>query len=172
MVSISCANSSKMLLTDGIQRLNDDDYIISPLSSASTTTGNGFPSGAADRNLESYVPNGTLANRAAPTSVSDLQRHNRSAFPFSRSSSFSESSFNPSLHFPGRYSRPGEPLGHPGMPYGRRPVDYGINRPGNSMVVGYDGHRQLEGSVSPTGQSDQPISYGVDGHSTATFLPL
>ncbi|KAF7589119.1 hypothetical protein BBP40_004754 [Aspergillus hancockii] len=165
MTSIAYANPSKMLLTDGIQRLNDDDYVISPLSSASTTTGNGFPSAAADRNLESYVPNGTLANRAAPTSVSDLQRNNRSGFPFSRSSSFSESSFNPSLHFPGRYPRPGEPIGHPGMPYGRRPVDYGISRPGNSMVVGYDGHRQLEGSVSPTGQPDQPISYGVDGHS-------
>ncbi|KAE8338906.1 hypothetical protein BDV24DRAFT_165859 [Aspergillus arachidicola] len=165
MTSVLGANASKMLLTDGLQRLNDDDYVISPLSSASTTTGSGFPSTAADRNLEGYMPNGTLANRAAPTPVPDLQRHNRSAFPFSRSSSFSEPSFNPSLHFPGRYSRPGEPVSHPGMPYGRRPVDYGINRPGTSMVVGYDGHRQLEGSVSPTGQTDQPIAYGIDGHS-------
>ncbi|KAF7627025.1 hypothetical protein AFLA_012965 [Aspergillus flavus NRRL3357] len=103
------ASETPMLLTDGLQRLNDDDYVISPLSSASTTTGSGFPSTAADRNLEGYMPNGTLANRAAPTPVPDLQRHNRSAFPFSRSSSFSEPSFNPSLHFPGRYSRPGEP---------------------------------------------------------------
>ncbi|KAE8373216.1 hypothetical protein BDV26DRAFT_272596 [Aspergillus bertholletiae] len=163
MASISGANISKMLLTDGLQRLNDDDYVISPLSSASTTTGSGFPS-ATDRNLEGYIPNGTLANRAAPTPVSDLQRHNRSAFPFSRSSSFSEPSFNPSLHFPGRYSRPGETVSHPGMSYGRRPMDYGISRPGNSMVVGYDSHRQLDGSVSPTGQTDQSIAYGMDGH--------
>ncbi|GMF78463.1 unnamed protein product [Aspergillus oryzae] len=76
MTSISGANASKMLLTDGLQRLNDDDYVISPLSSASTTTGSGFPSTAADRNLEGYMPNGTLANRAAPTPVPDLQRHN------------------------------------------------------------------------------------------------
>ncbi|KAB8231063.1 hypothetical protein BDV23DRAFT_174536 [Aspergillus alliaceus] len=164
MASISGANSSKMLLTDGLQRLNDDDYVISPLSSASTTTGNGFPSATADRGLEGYLPNGTLASRAAPTPVHDLQRNNRSAFSFSRSSSFSESSFNPSLHFPGRYSRPSEPLNHPGMPYGRRPMDYGINRPANGMVVGYDDHRQLEGSVSPTGQPDQPIPYNVDSH--------
>ncbi|KAE8403560.1 hypothetical protein BDV37DRAFT_283618 [Aspergillus pseudonomiae] len=166
MASISGANVSKMLMTDGLPRLNDDDYVISPLSSASTTTGSGFPSTGTDRNLEGYMPNGTLANRAAPTPIPELQRHNRSAFPFSRSSSFSEPSFNPSLHFPGRYSRPGEPVSHPGMSYGRRPVDYGISRPGNnSMVVGYDGHRQLEGSVSPTGQTDQPIAYSMDGNS-------
>ncbi|GAB1209536.1 hypothetical protein APSETT445_008317 [Aspergillus pseudonomiae] len=166
MTSISGANVSKMLMTDGLPRLNDDDYVISPLSSASTTTGSGFPSTGTDRNLEGYMPNGTLANRAAPTPIPELQRHNRSAFPFSRSSSFSEPSFNPSLHFPGRYSRPGEPVSHPGMSYGRRPVDYGISRPGNnSMVVGYDGHRQLEGSVSPTGQTDQPIAYSMDGNS-------
>ncbi|KAE8148390.1 hypothetical protein BDV25DRAFT_18786 [Aspergillus avenaceus] len=158
------SSETPMLLTDGIQRLNDDDYVISPLSSASTTTGTGFPSATADRNLENYAPNGTLATRAAPTPVSELQKNNRSAFPFSRSSSFSEPSFNPSLHFPGRYSRPGEPLGHPSIPYGRRPMDYGISRPGNGMVVGYDGHRQLEGSVSPTGQAEQSIPYGVDSH--------
>ncbi|EAU37689.1 predicted protein [Aspergillus terreus NIH2624] len=144
-----------MLLTDGLPRLNDDDYVISPLSSASTT-GNGFSAGA-DRNLEGYAA-GTVG-RGPPGPMSTLQR-NRNAFPFPRSSSFSEPSYNTGLHFPGRFSRPGEPLAHPGLPYGRRPMDY-MSRPG--MVVGYEQPRQMEGSVSPTGAPEQAMSY-MDGH--------
>lgn len=149
-----------MLLTDGLPRLNDDDYVISPLSSASTT-GNGFSAGA-DRNLEGYAA-GTVG-RGPPGPMSTLQR-NRNAFPFPRSSSFSEPSYNTGLHFPGRFSRPGEPLAHPGLPYGRRPMDY-MSRPG--MVVGYEQPRQMEGSVSPTGAPEQAMSY-MDGHSTLIF---
>ncbi|KAL3247166.1 hypothetical protein ABHI18_012498 [Aspergillus niger] len=155
------SNSFKMLLTDGLPRLNDDDYVISPLSSASTT--NGF-SAAADRHFESYAQPGVMPGRGGPA-LSDLHRHNRSAFPFPRSSSFSESSFNSGLNFPGRFSRPGvEPLSHPSMAYGRRPVDYALGRPANGMVVGYDHQRALEGSVSPTGPPDQSIHYNVDSH--------
>ncbi|KAL2836520.1 hypothetical protein BJY01DRAFT_221943 [Aspergillus pseudoustus] len=145
------------LLTEGLPRLNDDDYVISPLSSASTS-GPGFPS--ADRGFESYQ------NRGAAATVPDL-RSNRGTFPFPRSSSFSESSFNTGLQYPGRFARPGaETMGHPGIPYPRRPMDYTLNRPTNGMMVGYNHHRPLEGSVSPTGQPEQPMPpYGMDNAS-------
>ncbi|PYH97457.1 homeobox transcription factor [Aspergillus ellipticus CBS 707.79] len=157
-------SEAPMLLTDGLPRLNDDDYVISPLSSASTT-GNGFSSAAADRHFENYPQAGGIQARGGPTPLSDLHRTNRSAFPFPRSSSFSETSYNSGLHFPGRFSRPGvESLGHPSMAYARRPVDYGLSRPANGLVVGYDQQRALEGSVSPTGPPDQPVQYNVDSH--------
>ncbi|PYH47222.1 homeobox domain-containing protein [Aspergillus saccharolyticus JOP 1030-1] len=155
-------SEAPMLLTDGIPR-NDDDYVISPLSSASTT--NGFTSAGSDRHFDSYTHTAAMANRAAHAPLTDLNRHNRGAFPFSRSSSFSEASFHNGLHYPGRYSRSGvEPLVHPSMAYGRRPMEYGINRPTNGLMVGYDHQRAIEGSVSPTGQSEQPAHYNVDGH--------
>ncbi|KAL2866848.1 homeobox domain-containing protein [Aspergillus lucknowensis] len=141
------------ILAEGLPRLNDDDYVISPLSSASTT-GPGFPS--SDRGFESYQ------NRGAAATVPDL-RSNRGAFPFPRSSSFSESSFSPSLQFSGRFSRPGaQTMGHPGIPYQQRPMDYPMNRPANGILVSYSQHRPLEGSVSPTGQSEQQMPYGMD----------
>ncbi|RAL13665.1 homeobox domain-containing protein [Aspergillus homomorphus CBS 101889] len=155
-------SEAPMLLTDGIPR-NDDDYVISPLSSASTT--NGFAPTGSDRHFDNYAHSAALANRGAHTPLTDMSRHNRGAFPFPRSSSFSESSFHNGLHYPGRFSRPGlEPLVHPSMAYGRRPMEYGISRPANGMVVGYDHQRAIEGSVSPIGQSDQPAHYSVDGH--------
>ncbi|KAF9892352.1 hypothetical protein FE257_002129 [Aspergillus nanangensis] len=156
-------SETPMLLTDGLQRLNDDEYVISPLSSTSTI-GNGFSSAGPDRNMEAYPGAGAIAGRAPPGPMSTLQRNNRNAFPFPRSSSFSEPSYNTGLHFPGRFARPGEPLGHAGLPYGRRPMDYGLNRPANGMVVGYEHQRQLEGSVSPTGPPDQPVPYHMDNH--------
>ncbi|PYI31109.1 hypothetical protein BP00DRAFT_183444 [Aspergillus indologenus CBS 114.80] len=155
-------SEAPMLLTDGIPR-NDDDYVISPLSSASTT--NGFPSAGPDRHFNDYTHTAAMANRGAHTPLTDMNRHNRGTFPFPRSSSFSEASFHNGLHYPGRYSRPGlEPLVHPSMAYSRRPVEYSLNRSANGMVVGYDQQRAIEGSVSPTGQPDQQAHYNVDGH--------
>ncbi|KAL2832409.1 hypothetical protein BDW59DRAFT_157240 [Aspergillus cavernicola] len=142
------------LLTDGLQRLTDDDYVISPLSSASTT-GPGFPPASSDRGFEHYQ------NRGAAATVPDLRNH-RSTFPFPRSSSFSESSYNTGLQFPGRFSRPGEAMGHPGIPYPRRPMDFAMNRSANGMMVSYSQPRAVEGSVSPTGQPEQQMSYGMD----------
>ncbi|KAA8650072.1 hypothetical protein EYZ11_008747 [Aspergillus tanneri] len=156
-------SETPMLLTDGLQRINDDDYVISPLSSTSTT-GNGFSSAAPDRNLESYPPPGPITSRGPPAPISELQRNSRGPFPFPRSSSFSEPSYNTGLHFPGRFSRSGEPLGHPCLPYARRPTDFGISRPPNGMILGYDHHRQLEGSVSPNGPPDHSVPYSVDSH--------
>ncbi|RDW67130.1 homeobox domain-containing protein [Aspergillus mulundensis] len=141
------------LLTEGLPRLNEDEYVISPLSSASTN-GPGYPPTSSDRGFENYQ------NRGAAATVPDL-RSNRGTFPFPRSSSFSESSYNANLQYPGRFSRPGEPMGHPGIAY-RRPMDYMVNRPANGMMVGYGQHRPLEGSVSPTGQQETQISYGMD----------
>ncbi|GIK07874.1 hypothetical protein Aspvir_003544 [Aspergillus viridinutans] len=157
------SNSLKMLLTDGLQRINEDEYVVSPLSSSSTT-GNCFPSAGPDRTPEQFSQHGLLGPRPAAT-LPELQRNTRGTFPFPRSSSFSEVSFSTGLHLPGRFSRPGvEPLNHPGLPYARRPMDYGIPRPANGMVVGYDHSRPMEGSVSPTGQQEQPLPYNVDNH--------
>ncbi|KAL4932291.1 homeobox domain-containing protein [Aspergillus undulatus] len=147
--------SESGLLTEGLPRLNDDEYGISPLSSASTN-GPGYPTNSSDRGFESYQ------NRGAAATVPDL-RSNR-AFPFPRSSSFSESSFNTGLQFPSRFTRPGDAMGHAGMQY-RRPMDYVMNRPGNGMMAGYDQHRPLEGSVSPNGQPESQMPYGMDNAS-------
>ncbi|KAL4758464.1 homeobox domain-containing protein [Aspergillus foveolatus] len=141
------------LLTEGLPRLNDDDYVISPLSSASTS-GPGYPPTSSDRGFENYQ------NRGAAATVPDL-RSSRANFPFPRSSSFSEPSFNTSLQYPSRFSRPGDAMGHPGISY-RRPMDYVMNRPANGMMVGYGQHRPLEGSVSPTGQQEAQLTYGMD----------
>ncbi|KAL4915192.1 hypothetical protein BDW62DRAFT_131608 [Aspergillus aurantiobrunneus] len=145
------------ILTEGLPRLNDDDYVISPLSSASTS-GPGYASASSERGFENYQ------NRGAAATVPDL-RSNRGAFSFSRSSSFSESSFNTGLQFPSRFSRPSaEAMGHPGIQY-RRPMDYVMNRPANGMMVGYNQSRTLEGSVSPTGQPEAQMPYGMDNAS-------
>lgn len=158
--SLNTNRRSQMLLTDGLQRMNEDDYVISPLSSTSTT-GNGF-SATGERNLESYQGPG---RRPPAAPMQELQRNTRGPFPFPRSSSFSESSFNTGLHFPGRFSRPGELPHHPSMSYARRPMDFGMNRPANGMIVGYDHHRPLEGSVSPTAPPEHSVPYHVDSHS-------
>lgn len=152
----------KVLMTDGLQRLNDDDYVISPLSSASTT-GHGFSSAGPDRSIDAYPSASLLASRA-PGSLTDLHRNHRgTTFPYPRSSSFSEASLSAGLHFPGRYRQ--DSIGYHALPYARRPVDYTLHRPASGMVVGYDQQRQLEGSVSPTGQPEQSMPYSVDSQS-------
>lgn len=126
--------------------------------SSASTSGPGYPAASSERGFENYQ------NRGAAATVPDL-RSNRGTFPFPRSSSFSESSFNTGLQFPGRFSRPGaEAMGHSGISY-RRPMDYVMNRPANGMMVGYNQPRPLEGSVSPTGQPESQIPYGIDGAS-------
>ncbi|KAK9648229.1 hypothetical protein V6Z96_006284 [Aspergillus fumigatus] len=163
MASTTDSNSLKMLLTDGLQRVNDDEYVVSPLSSSSTT-GNCFPSTGPDRTPDHFSQHGILGPRPVAT-LPELQRNTRGTFPFPRSSSFSEVSYPTGLHLPGRFSRPGvEPLNHPGLPYARRPIDYGIPRPANGMVMGYDHSRAMEGSVSPTGQQEQQLPYNVDNN--------
>lgn len=55
-------------------------------------------------------------------------------------------------------------MGHSGISY-RRPIDYVLNRPANGMMVGYNQPRPLEGSVSPTGQPEPQMPYGMDSAS-------
>ena len=136
---------------------------MSPMSAPSAGGGYFPPTPAAERPQDTYpmAPN----RPAIPTSLSDIHRAGRGAYPFPRSSSFSDA--YPGLpHSYSRFSSPStESLGH-GLPYGRRPMDYGIPRPANAMVPGYDPNRPIEGSVSPAEQQEAPIPYGIDQHGT------
>lgn len=145
-----------MLLTSGLQRQNEDEYVMSPLS-APSAGGNYFSS--TERQDSYSTP--SLANRPAmPAGLADMQRSGR-AYQFARSSSLSDA--YPGLpQLPSRFSSPStESLGNPGMPYARRPMDYGIPRPPNGMVPGYDPNRSIEGSVSPD-QQGSPMPYAVN----------
>lgn len=158
--SNSDPNSLKMLLTDGLQRPNEDDYIISPLSSASTN-GNHF-SNTPRKDSGSLSQPG---NDNMPERVSELQRNGRGSLPYIRSSSFSEActhpqSFNTGFHPSHGYPKPGEPLTHPGIEYARRAMDYGGARGG--MMVGYEHQRHMEDSVSPTDSQGAPMQHNSD----------
>lgn len=145
-----------MLLTSGLQRQNEDEYVMSPLS-APSAGGNYLSS--TERQDSYSTP--SLANRPAmPAGLADMQRSGR-AYQFARSSSLSDA--YPGLpQLPSRFSSPStESLGNPGMPYARRPMDYGIPRPPNGMVPGYDPNRSIEGSVSPD-QQGSPMPYAVN----------
>lgn len=151
-----------MLLTSGLQR-SEDEYAMSPLSAPSAGGSYFASTPGAERPTDAY-PTGPLANRPIATPVSDMQRSGRSPYPFPRSSSFSDA-YPGVSHLPSRFSSPStESLGHPGMPY-RRPMDYGIPRPANGMIPGYDPNRPVEGSVSPTDQQE-PVRYGMDNQGT------
>lgn len=144
-------------------RPNDEEYAMSPMSAPSAGGGYFPPTPAAERPQDTYpmAPN----RPAIPTSLSDIHRAGRGAYPFPRSSSFSDA-YPGFPHSYSRFSSPStESLGH-GLPYGRRPMDYGIPRPANAMVPGYDPNRPIEGSVSPTEQQEAPIPYGIDQHGT------
>lgn len=150
-------DASQMLVTSGLQRQSEDEYVMSPLSAPSA---GGHYFSTTERQDGYSTP--SLANRPAmPAGLSDMQRTGR-AYPFSRSSSLSDA--YPGLpQLSSRFSSPStESLGHAGMPYARRPVDYGIPRPPNGMVPGYDPNRSIEGSVSPD-QQGSPMPYAVDG---------
>lgn len=148
------------LLTNS-NRPNDDEYAMSPMSAPSAGGGYFPPTPAAERPQDAYpmAPN----RPAIPTSLADLHRAGRGAYPFPRSSSFSDA-YSGFPHSYSRFSSPStESLGH-GLPYGRRPMDYGIPRPANAIVPGYDPNRPIEGSVSPTDQQEASIPYSIDQH--------
>lgn len=156
-------NALKMM-TEGLQRPNDDDYVISPLSSASTTNGSHFSS-ITPRKNSSSVPH-SANDAGVPERIPELQRNDRS-FPFIRSSSFSEACAQPPFNAPlapsHGFPRPGEQLAHPGIDYARRAMDYRLAGP-RGMMVGYD-QRHLDESVSPTDQETHvPSDQGM-------FLP-
>jgi hypothetical protein len=160
VASNSDPRSLRMLLTDGLQRPSDDDYVISPLSSAST---NGGPFSATPRE-ESGSLSQPGNDTTMPDRVSELQRDGRGSLPFIRSSSFSEACtqpppFNRGFHPSHGFPRAGpEPLAHPGIEYARRAMDYGVGAPRSGMMVSYD-QRHMESSVSPTEPQGAPMQH-------------
>ena len=156
-----------MLLPSGLQRPNEDEYAMSPLSAPSAGGSYFSPTPVGERPPDVYPP-GPLANRpTVPTPLSEIQRTGRGAYPFPRSSSFSDA-YSTMPQLSSRYSSPStESLGHPGMPYTRRPMDY-LSRPG--MVPGYDSSRPIEDSVSPTDTQESSMPYNMDNHGMLSFL--
>lgn len=167
MLRIAQSNIPKVLLPSGMQRPNDDEYAMSPLSAPSAGGGYFSSTPAGERPHDAYPP-GSLANRpTVPTPLSEIQRTGRGAYPFPRSSSFSDA-YSTLPQYSSRYSSPStESLGHPGMSYTRRPMDY-MSRSG--MVPGYDPSRPIEGSVSPTDTPESSMPYHMDNHGVLSFL--
>lgn len=145
------------LRTDCYQRPNEDDYLVSPLSSASTA-GTYMSSAGQGRNEGLPQSNMVFGRPSASASMSDLHRTIRGDYSITRSSSMSEASTQPSSYHmgmqpPGRYGAPNQP----GLPYGRQP--YGVH-PGG-MVPAYDHHQSFEGSVSPTDSQGAHMPYDM-----------
>ncbi|KAJ5675737.1 hypothetical protein N7462_008634 [Penicillium macrosclerotiorum] len=145
--------SLRALRTDCFQRPSEDDYLVSPLSSASTagtymsSAGQGRTDGLPSSNIMFSRP-------AASASMHDLHRTIRNDFSITRSSSLSDASSQTSFH-PGMlgHSRYGPSSNPSGLPYNMRPMEYGIPRHPGGMVTPYEQHQSFEGSVSP---SDSP----------------
>jgi hypothetical protein len=153
--------------TDPIQRPNEDDYLVSPLSSASTA-GTYMSSAGQGRNDGVPQSNMVFGRPAASASMSDLHRTIRSDFSVTRSSSMSESSsqppsFHPGMQLSSRYGAPNQP----GLPYGRQP--YGIPQHAGVIVPSYDQHQTFEGSVSPTDSQGAQMPY--DMSNLGRFFP-
>lgn len=151
--------SLRALRTDSFQRPNDEDYLVSPLSSASTA---GTYMSSAGRS-DGLPSSGMMFGRsAASASMSDLHRTIRSDYSITRSSSLSDaSSHPPSFHHSMQMHNRFAPSSNPSnLPYMRQPpMDYGIPRHPGGMVTHYDQHQQFEGSVSPTDSQGAPMPY-------------
>ncbi|KAJ5631624.1 uncharacterized protein N7484_011724 [Penicillium longicatenatum] len=151
----------RTLRTDCFPRHNEDDYLVSPLSSASTA-GTYMSSAGQGRNDGLSQPNIMFSRPAASTSMHDLHRTIRSDYSITRSNSLSDApSQQPSFHagYPlhNRFAAPSNP---PSMPYGRQTMDYGVPR-SSGMVTGYEQHQSFEGSVSPTDSQNAQITYDM-----------
>lgn len=146
------------LRTDGFHRPNEDDYLVSPLSS--TPTAGPYMSSAGQGRADGLPHTGAIFSRpAASVSMSDLQRTIRSDYPIARSNSLSDStsqppSFHPGIPVSSRFAAPSN------MSYARQPMDYGARAGG--MITPYDQHHSFEGSVSPESQA-APMPYEL-GH--------
>lgn len=151
--------SLRALRTDCFQRPNEDDYLVSPLSSASTA---GTYMSSAGRS-DGLPSSGLMFGRpAASASMSDLHRTIRNDYSITRSSSLSDASSHPSSfhHSMQLHNRYGPPSNTPGVPYMRQPhMDYGIPRHPGGMVAHYEQNQPFEGSVSPTNSHGAPMPY-------------
>ncbi|KAJ5300644.1 uncharacterized protein N7443_005646 [Penicillium atrosanguineum] len=152
------------LRTDFAQRPTEDDYLVSPLSSASTA-GTYMSSAGQGRNDGLPSQNMMYGRPSASASMSDLHRTIRSDYSITRSSSMSEPSTQPpSYHHgmqpPTRYGAPGQP----GLPYGQQP--YGVPQHHGRMMSTYDQHQPFEGSVSPTDSQGAQMPYDMNNLGT------
>lgn len=166
--------SLKMLHTEGLQRPHGDDYMVSPMSSASAYISPATP----DRTSEHFPQPATYLNRASLSApVTNLQQRNdQGAYPFSRSNSCSEAYGQPSPfgHAPphaDRFARTNsESLGLTGLPPVQRAVDYDLNRPPSGVVGEYDNRQHLEHPVSPPGPGNGPMPYSIHSPSMNTAV--
>ncbi|KAJ5935612.1 hypothetical protein N7466_005159 [Penicillium verhagenii] len=152
--------SLRALRTDCFPRHNEDDYLVSPLSSASTV-GTYMSSAGQGRN-DSLSQSSMMFRPAASASMHDLHRTIRSDYSITRSNSLSDapsqqSSFHTGYPIHNRYGTPSNPSN---MPYGRQPMDYSVPR-SSGMVSAYDQHQAFEGSASPTDSQGTPITYDM-----------
>jgi hypothetical protein len=155
----------RTLRTECFPRPNEEEYLVSPLSSASTA--GTYMSSNAGRN-DGLNQSNMMFRPAASASMNDLHRTIRNDYPVTRSSSLSDASAHPSPYayqMPNRFAGP--QANQPGLPYMRRPMDYSMPRhPG--MAAPYDQHQTFEGSVSPTDSQGQPMTY--DMHNLGMFF--
>ncbi|KAJ5090500.1 hypothetical protein N7532_009184 [Penicillium argentinense] len=155
----------RTLRTDCFQRPNEDDYMVSPLSSASTA--GTYMSSAGQGRTDGLSQSGMIFGRpAASASMSDLHRTIRSDYSLTRSSSLSDASsqqstFHPNMQLHNRFAPPSN---QPGLPYGRQ-MDYSVPRlPG--MMAAYDQPPTFEGSVSPTDSQGNQLPYDMSNLGT------
>ncbi|CEJ55311.1 hypothetical protein PMG11_01575 [Penicillium brasilianum] len=158
--------SLRALRTDCFQRQNEDDYLVSPLSSASTA-GTYLSSAGRSDGLPS---SGMMYGRpAASASMSDLHRTIRNDYSITRSSSLSDASSHPhSFHHSMQMHNRFAPSSNPsGLPYMRQQhMEYGVPRHPGAMVAPYDQHQPFEGSVSPTESQGTPMGYEISNISS------
>ncbi|KAF3387001.1 hypothetical protein F1880_000078 [Penicillium rolfsii] len=152
--------SLRALRTDCFPRPNEDDFLVSPLSSASTA---GTYMSSAGRS-DGLPSSGMMFGRpAASASMSDLHRTIRNDHIITRSSSLSDaSSHPPSFHHSMQMHNRFAPSSNPsGLPYVRQShLDYGVPRhPGGMVAAPYDPQQPFEGSVSPTDSHGAPMAY-------------
>lgn len=164
--------SLKMLLTDGLPRPHDGEYVVSPLGSAPAYITPSTP----DRNPEQFPQSAALLNRAPLSApIANFQRNGQEPYSFPRSNSCSEpyAQHAPLLHQHERYpSVNSDSLAHTVIPQGQRPVDYGISRPSSTVVGGYDGRQQQESPISPAGPGNAPVHYGIQSPGATEYPPL
>lgn len=137
----------RALRTDFYHRPNDEEYLVSPLSSASAGT---------------YQSTLMFGRPAASASMGDLHRTTRSDYSVTRSSSLSEAAsqtpnYHSGMHM---YHRFGNHSTQPGIYM--RPNEYGVPRQSNGLASGYD-QQSIEDSVSPTDSQGGHLPYDVNG---------
>lgn len=150
----------RALRTDWPQRQTEEDYLVSPLSSASTA-GTYMSSAGQGRSDCLPQPSMMFGRPVASSSMSDLHRTIRNDYSITRSNSVSDASSQPPSFHPGMqlHNRFAPAPNQPSMSYGRQPMDYGVPRHPGTMMTSYDQSQSFEGSVSPTDSQGNHMPY-------------